>query len=249
MVRSAKLFDRCAPVCLQAHPQACLPGRVDPVSRGMRYPLLCLSFVFTGMALASPDAPFTDSLSSGEQTEAGLDRLTEAERIRLNQLVALYQADRLDMAREEAALAASVVTARQVKEAQEAATLAAEAEMEARLAEEKELVAQEADREMEARVEVIREQATVEAVKEVEAQKEAEKRFVAVVEGTFRGWSGKTRFPLDNGQIWMQKQNASYSYNTKADDEAVVVIEKVSYDQYRLIYTKTGAHVPVTRIQ
>lgn len=211
----------------------------------MRYRLLCLSFLITGMAIASPDAPFTDSLSSGEQAEAGLDRLTEAERTRLNELVALFQADRLELAREEAALAAAAVTARQVKEAQ----IAAEAEMEARLAEEKELAAQEANRELETRIEVIREQAATEAEQEVLARQEAEKRFVAVVEGTFRGWSGRTRFPLDNGQTWMQKHDASYNYNTKADKEAVVVIERVSYDEYRLIYTKTGAHVPVTRIK
>jgi hypothetical protein len=210
---------------------------------------MTLTVLLLGTALASSGAPFTDSLSRAERQAAGLDRLTEAEQALLNELVALYQSDRLDQARAEAATEAAAEAEKQVRAAQAAAVLAAEAEMEARLAQEKETAVQEATLEMEARLEVIKEEVTVEAEKEVLARIEAEKRFVAVVEGTFRGWSGKTRFPLDNGQVWMQRHDASYSYNTRPDEEAVVVIEKVSYDRYRLIYTKTGAHVPVTRIK
>ena len=213
----------------------------------MRILVYTLLVGLLGFAGVSRGAPFTGSLSGGEMKEAGLDRLTSDERTKLDELIALYQEGRLEEVREVAERKAVEEMEVRLTEAKEAAVLASAAELETRLAEAKEEAAQEATREMEVRVDEIRVEATAEAVKELEAKIEAEKRFVAVVEGTFRGWSGRTQFPLDNGQVWMQKQDASY--NTKSDGEAVVVIEKVSYDQHRLIYTKTGAHVPVTRIK
>jgi len=198
----------------------------------MRFLSLVLLVGLPGFAGVSHGAPFSDSLSDREMKETGLERLTPDERTVLDELISLYQEGRLEEVREIAE--------------KEAATLAA-AEMEVRLADAKEEVALEATQEMEVRIEEIREEATAEAVKVVEAKIEAEKRFVAVVEGTFRGWSGRTQFRLDNGQVWMQKRDAMY--NPRSDQEAVVVIEKVSYDQYRLIYAKTGANVLVTRIK
>ena len=198
----------------------------------MRFLGFVLLVGLSGFAGASHGAPFSESLSDRERKEAGLERLTPDERAVLDELIALYQEGRLEEVREIAERAAAALAA---------------VEMEARLADAKEEAALEATQEMEVRIEEIRDEATAEAVKVVEAKIEAEKRFVAVVEGTFRGWSGRTRFRLDNGQVWMQKRDAMY--NPGSDQEAVVVIEKVSYDQYRLIYTKTGANVPVTRIK
>lgn len=199
---------------------------------------------FTGLARG---APFTDSLSDGEMKEAGLDRLTSDERAKLDELIGLFQEGRLEEVREIAEREAAEEMEERLRVAEEAAALAAAVELETRLAEAKEEAAREATQGMEVRIGEIREEATAEAVKVVEARMAAEKRFMAVVEGTFRGWSGRTRFPLNNGQVWMQKRDDRY--NTSADEEAVVVIEKVSYDQHRMIYTKTGAHVPVTRIK
>ena len=213
----------------------------------MRVPIFTLLVGFIGVTGVSLGAPFFDSLSREEMKEAGLDRLTIDERAKLDELVALHQAGRLEEVREVAKKEAAEEMEARLLEAKQVAAIAAAAELETHLAEVKEEAALEATQEMEARVEEMKEQATAEAVKIVEAKLAAEKRFVAAVDGAFRGWSGRTRFPLDNGQVWMQKRDDMY--NVKVDEEAVVVIEKVSYDQYRLIYTKTGAHVPVTRIK
>jgi len=213
----------------------------------MRFPVLILLVGLMGFPGAVGGAPFSDSLSDGQRKAAGLDRLTPEERSVLDHLVALYQEGRLEEVRAAAEKEAAEEMEGRLIEAREAVALAAAVEMEERLAEVKQEAALEASREMEVRIEEIREEATAEAVDELQARIEAEKRFVAVVEGTFRGWSGRTRFPLDNGQVWIQKRDARYS--PKADREAVVVIEKVSHSQYRLIYARTGANVPVTRIE
>lgn len=186
-----------------------------------------------------PGARFTESLNEDLLRSAGLDRLTAEERARLDTLVELFQQDRLD----EAAAAKEA----EIEEARAEAALAATVAMEARVTAAREEAVRQTSEEMAQQLEQVKEEAKVEAVKEVEARIAAEKRFVATVEGRFRGWAGRTRFTLDNGQVWMQRGDAVYSI--APDDEAVVVIEKVSYDQYRLIYTKSGANVPVTRIK
>ncbi|MEZ5276631.1 MAG: hypothetical protein R3F07_09645 [Opitutaceae bacterium] len=182
---------------------------------------------------------FSDSLSAELMRSAGLDRLTVEERKELDRLVDLYQQDRLDQAAAD--------RDREIEAARLVAAEAATRELEIQVAAAREEASRQTAVEMAAQIDQVKEEAKVEAVREVEARQAAEKRFVATIDGRFRGWSGRTRFALDNGQVWIQKGDAVYT--ASPDDEAVVVIEKVSYDQYRLIYTESGAHVPVTRIK
>ena len=182
---------------------------------------------------------FSDSLSAELMRSAGLDRLTAEERGQLDRLVELYQQDLLDQAAYD--------RDREIEAARPEAAEAAALELEIQVAAAREEASRQTTVEMTAQIAQVKEEAKVEAVREVEARQAAEKRFVATVDGRFRGWSGRTRFTLDNGQVWVQKDDSVYTVSP--DDEAVVVIEKVSYDQYRLIYTESGAQIPVTRIK
>ncbi len=77
---------------------------------------------------------------------------------------------------------------------------------------------------------------------------EREERITAVVQGKFSGWSGRTVFHLDNGQVWQQARPDSY--HTKAVENVAVVIYKSPNGYFRLrVLDDTGAWVTVKRVQ
>lgn len=77
--------------------------------------------------------------------------------------------------------------------------------------------------------------------------KEAEQSLTieASIKLPFSGWSGKTVFKLDNGQLWRQRLDGRYAYN---GEDTRVVIKKNFFGFYKMTLVSTGAAVGVSRI-
>jgi len=61
-------------------------------------------------------------------------------------------------------------------------------------------------------------QATSETVREAEKNFEVESRIM----GDFKGWTGKTVFRLENGQVWKQRLSGRYPYRGPANPKVVI---------------------------
>jgi len=62
----------------------------------------------------------------------------------------------------------------------------------------------------------------------------------------FRGWSGKTVFKLDNGQVWKQRASGKYTY---MGDDTRVVISQNRWGFYDLRLVAADRSVGVTRVE
>jgi len=62
----------------------------------------------------------------------------------------------------------------------------------------------------------------------------------------FRGWSGKTVFRLDNGQVWRQRNAGQFTYS---GDDTRVVISKNSWGFYELRLLEADRSVGVSRVK
>lgn len=62
----------------------------------------------------------------------------------------------------------------------------------------------------------------------------------------FAGWTGKTVFRLDNGQMWKQRTSGSFRYS---GDDSAVVISQNSMGLYQMRHLATGRLVSVKRIR
>lgn len=62
----------------------------------------------------------------------------------------------------------------------------------------------------------------------------------------FVGWSGKTIFRLDNGQIWKQRMSGKMRYS---GDDYRVVITRNFIGKYSLEHIETGRSIGVQRLQ
>ena len=78
--------------------------------------------------------------------------------------------------------------------------------------------------------------------------KEVEKQFeiTARIKQPFTGWSGKTLFHLDNGEIWQQRLSGRYLY-TK--DDTTVLIDKNFMGFHVMTLTATGQSIGVKRVK
>ena len=78
--------------------------------------------------------------------------------------------------------------------------------------------------------------------------KEVEKAFElrARIKQPFTGWSGKTVFYLDNGQVWQQRQQGRHSYKGQ-DTEVVITRNFMGFQMMTL--NATGKSIGVSRIQ
>lgn len=83
---------------------------------------------------------------------------------------------------------------------------------------------------------------TNEEVKQAERAVEIRAR----IQQPFEGWSGDTRFVLDNGQIWKQRLDGRYRYS---GEDTEVVIEKNFLGFYRLTHVATGRSIGVSRVK
>lgn len=80
-----------------------------------------------------------------------------------------------------------------------------------------------------------------------EEQKQAEKNFRidAKVIPSFRGWTGKTVFRLDNGQTWQQRMPGKFYYNGSS---AEVTITRNFMGRHVLEHVETDRSVLVKRV-
>lgn len=69
---------------------------------------------------------------------------------------------------------------------------------------------------------------------------------VANVIPRFEGWSGKTIFRLDNGQIWKQRIHSKMRYS---GDDYRVIISRNLIGKYNMKHVETGRVVGVQRVQ
>lgn len=76
-------------------------------------------------------------------------------------------------------------------------------------------------------------------------EQEERASLTARIDGEFRGWTGRTAFRLDNGQIWRQRGPTSRYYYPADNPE--VRIERRTFG-YHLTVVDTGQSVPVERI-
>jgi hypothetical protein len=78
--------------------------------------------------------------------------------------------------------------------------------------------------------------------------KEVEKQFelTARIKQPFTGWSGKTVFYLDNGEIWQQRLTGRYSYSK---DDTAVLIDKNFMGFHVMTLISTGQSIGVKRIK
>ncbi len=68
----------------------------------------------------------------------------------------------------------------------------------------------------------------------------------ANIEGSFRGWSGKSVFRLDNGQVWRQRRSGRFTYT---GDARRVVIGKNSWGFFEMRLIEADRSVGVSRVK
>ena len=81
------------------------------------------------------------------------------------------------------------------------------------------------------------------------AEQRAEERKIEIVAKVipgFNGWSGKTVFQLDNGQVWQQRQTGKLRYT---GGDSTVVISQNFLGGYMLKHPDSGRTVGVKRIR
>jgi hypothetical protein len=73
-----------------------------------------------------------------------------------------------------------------------------------------------------------------------------EQEIVSTIVGPFEGWSGNTRFQLENGQLWQQRTRGNYYYKGPARE---VKITKNFMGFHRMELVENGKAVGVKRIK
>lgn len=79
-------------------------------------------------------------------------------------------------------------------------------------------------------------------------EEERQERFTALILGEFRGWTGRTVFRLDNGQIWRQAASDTYVPKPQTDVQVAVYKSKSGYWRLRIL-DDVGAWVTVERLK
>lgn len=77
-------------------------------------------------------------------------------------------------------------------------------------------------------------------------EKNSDEKLVSKIEGPFKGWSGKTKFKLANGQIWQQSRSGSFYVNVESP---TVIIEKGFMGVYYLKIEGYNKRTAVRRIK
>ncbi len=65
-------------------------------------------------------------------------------------------------------------------------------------------------------------------------------------DGSFTGWSGKTLFRLENGQVWKQAQNGRVSYRA---ERPVITIKRAAFGSFRLHVEGLNRSIRVKRVK
>lgn len=70
--------------------------------------------------------------------------------------------------------------------------------------------------------------------------------FSSSIKGTFKGWFGKTKFELENGQVWQQVEEDRYPMNV---ENPTIYIEPGAFNSWRLRVDGYNRTTPVKRIR
>lgn len=93
--------------------------------------------------------------------------------------------------------------------------------------------------------EVVKKPSEMTEEERAERKKERESEIVANVLPAFRGWSGRTVFELDNGQVWRQRQAGTMKYS---GSDSSVAITRNWLGKHTLKHRETGRAIGVKRI-
>ena len=189
------------------------------------YMLLVLVIAPQGLAEERNDAAFSGierEMSAEKRRATGIDSLSTDELDALNQ----WLIERFDQVQETvSAEVREEVREEVIEEVREADAAEREAEIERRVAIEVEAAKQE--------------------IANAPPEPAVSEPFEATIQGRFSGWSGKTVFPLDNGQVWRQRHGGRYRHT---DDDQRVRIYKNLLGMWQMKVLSTGRSVPVRRI-
>lgn len=98
-------------------------------------------------------------------------------------------------------------------------------------------------------LETARTGAVVAAIKDARAQvrsAQIAEQIEARIVGVFMGWSGKTVFRLDNGQVWRQRLPGKYQH--RGEPNPAVVISRNVLGFYVLTVTESGRRTGIERV-
>ena len=195
---------------------------------------LLAALLFVPVVLAADIRPFSGSLTTEQKARLGLSGLTAAQWAELDALVGAH-------ARGETAVAVQQVERQSEQKVRE---VRQEAEVKVQEARQQAAAAAVADYRKKEEPGVVARTLEVFKRKQAEEKQQAE-RFTARVVGPFRGWSGGTYFPLENGQVWRQVGSESYELPVVANAEVEIFQSNNGY--WRLRYD--GAWITVKRLQ
>ena len=177
--------------------------------------------IFTGLALASESDNIESAMSAEERVKSGVDALTAEQRQFLNEWLKENYGRRSE----------SVVTRIAADDRRELS------EQPAKLETTPEAIEAEVDRRVAAKLADTRES---------ENTKQSESAFEARLTGDFTGWSGKTIFKLDNGQVWRQRSSANYRHR---GSDRRVKFKKNWMGGWEMTVVSSGKTVLVRKVQ
>jgi hypothetical protein len=198
---------------------------------------LAVFAVFAASVFAAQDPrPFSQTLTPEQKQRLGLAELAPAQLAELDAAIGAYTRGETTVAVQQAV--------QQVEKQAEVRVQQAEKQAEARVQEAKKAAAETAVAEYKKKEEPGVVARTLEVFKRKPAD-EPHESFKARVVGPFRGWTGGTYFPLENGQVWRQTGGEVYDMPTVQNAE--VEITKSGNGYYRLKYN--GEWITVKRLQ
>ena len=186
---------------------------------------LCADHV---MHAAEPAKAFSETLSAAQKERLGLHSLSSAQLAELDAAIAAYMRGETTVAVQQAVQHVERRSEEKVQQAERKAVVAAEtAVAEYKKKQEPGVIAR-----------------TLDVFKRKQEEQQRE-HFTGRVVGVFRGWQGRTYFPLDNGQVWQQVGTETNALTPVQNAE--VEIYKSSNGYWRLKYE--GAWITVKRLQ
>ena len=177
--------------------------------------------IFNGPALASESDNIESVMSTEERLKSGVDTLTAEQRQFLNNWLEENYGRRTESA-----------VARTTADKPSEST-----EQPAKLKAPPEAIEAEVDRRVAAKLADKRES---------EKAKQPDSAFEARVTGDFTGWTGKTIFKLDNGQVWRQRSSANYRHR---GSDRRVTFKKNWMGGWEMTVVSSGKTVLVRKVQ
>ena len=176
---------------------------------------------FTGLASASESENIERMMSAEELVKSGVDTLTTEQRQFLNKWLTENYGRGIE----------SVVTSTTAYERSELS------EQPAKLEATPEAIEAEVDR---------RVAAELADKRESEQTKRSESAFEARLTGSFTGWTGRTIFKLDNGQVWRQRSSTNYRHR---GSDTRVIFKKNWMGGWEMTVVSSGKTVLVRKVQ